>query len=424
MRNLVSRWCFLALLFVPLATSAAWAQTFTGGVRGVVNDSGGVVPGVTVTLINEANGASRDAVSNESGEYNFSAVPPGAYTVKAELTGFKTFENKGVRVGTQQFVTLDITLEVGQLQETITVTGDAPLIDTSNASTGARDRLAAARDAAERRPLRVPVRRHGADGRGLRRRAVQPPAGSDQRLAAVAGRRRAPRQQLPGGRRADHRPAQPRLGQPDHRGARRRQRAGAPVRRRDRPHRRRHVQRRRPSRAATAGTAAASTRRGRSGAQRTISSPSSPGVPLPDTYFHLGGGGFGGPIIKNRTFFWSSAEGYGSNTTRNGAQPLADRAREGRRLLAELQRRRASWSSIYDPLTGDRQRQRPHAVPRQRHPGQPPQPGRGQDAELPAEPDARRQQRQQQLRQHRRDQRPRRSCIPARSTTASPTRCR
>ena len=136
MRNLVSRWCFLALLFVPLATSSAWAQTFTGGVRGVVNDSGGVVPGVTVTLINEANGATRDAVSNERGLYDFSAVPPGAYTVKAELTGFKTFESKGIRVGTQQFVTIDIKLDVGQLQETITVTGEAPLIDTSNASTG------------------------------------------------------------------------------------------------------------------------------------------------------------------------------------------------------------------------------------------------------------------------------------------------
>jgi hypothetical protein len=92
---------------------------------------------VTVTLVSEASGATRDAVSNDQGNYNFSAVPPGTYTVKAELTGFKTFENKGVRVGTQQFVTLDIKLDVGQLQETITVTGDAPLIDTSNASTGA-----------------------------------------------------------------------------------------------------------------------------------------------------------------------------------------------------------------------------------------------------------------------------------------------
>jgi len=126
----------MALLLVPLATSTAWAQTFTGGVRGVVNDSGGVVPGVTVTLINEGNGASRDAVSNDRGLYDFSAVPPGVYTVKAELTGFKTFESKGVRVNTQQFVTMDIKLDVGQLQETITVTGAAPLIDTSNASTG------------------------------------------------------------------------------------------------------------------------------------------------------------------------------------------------------------------------------------------------------------------------------------------------
>ena len=65
MRNLVSRWCTVALLLVPLVTSTAFAQTFTGAVRGIVSDSGGVVPGVTVTLINEANGATRDAVSNE-----------------------------------------------------------------------------------------------------------------------------------------------------------------------------------------------------------------------------------------------------------------------------------------------------------------------------------------------------------------------
>ena len=52
------------------------------------------------------------------------------------LTGFKTYERKGVRIATQQFLTLDITLEVGQVQETITVTADAPLIETSNASTG------------------------------------------------------------------------------------------------------------------------------------------------------------------------------------------------------------------------------------------------------------------------------------------------
>lgn len=136
MRNLVSRWCAVALLVVPLAISTAWAQTFTGGLRGAVRDANGVIPGVTVTLINEATAISREAVSNEQGQYNFSVVQPGTYTVRATLTGFKTYENKGLRIGTQQFITLDITLDVGQLQETITVTGAAPLIETSNASTG------------------------------------------------------------------------------------------------------------------------------------------------------------------------------------------------------------------------------------------------------------------------------------------------
>ena len=131
------------------------------------DDSGGVIPGVTVTLINEANGATRESVSNEEGLYNFAAVPPGIYTVKAELTGFKTFEHKGIRVGAQQFVTIDIKLEVGQLQETITVTGDAPLIETSNASTGGvidsssstRCRAAAVRRSCSRSPCRPSSRR-------------------------------------------------------------------------------------------------------------------------------------------------------------------------------------------------------------------------------------------------------------------------
>jgi hypothetical protein len=113
---------------------AAFAQSFQGGMRGAVKDAQGVIPGVTVTLTNEANGVSRDTISNASGEYSFPALDPSSYTIKAAVQGFKTFERKGLRIGTQQFVTLDIMLEVGTVEESITVTADAPLIETSNAS--------------------------------------------------------------------------------------------------------------------------------------------------------------------------------------------------------------------------------------------------------------------------------------------------
>lgn len=124
----------LLLLWMPSA--AAWSQTFTGGIRGVVSDANGVVPGVTVTLTNEATNVSRDTVTNNVGQYQFPAVPPGAYSIKTQLTGYKTFDRTGVRLATQQFVSLDITLELGSIQETITVTGTPPLIDTSTASFG------------------------------------------------------------------------------------------------------------------------------------------------------------------------------------------------------------------------------------------------------------------------------------------------
>ena len=124
------------LLMVCAAAGYGWAQGFQGGIRGAVKDSGGVIPGVDVVLTNENTGVSRSATTNERGEYNFPNLAPGSYTLKATLQGYKTYEQRGLRVGTQQFITMDVALEVGELQETITVTGAAPLIETSNASTG------------------------------------------------------------------------------------------------------------------------------------------------------------------------------------------------------------------------------------------------------------------------------------------------
>ena len=74
----------IMVLAMSMAGSAA-AQTFTGGLRGAVRDANGVIPGVTVQIVNEATNQTREAISNEQGEYNFAAVPPGTYTVKAHV---------------------------------------------------------------------------------------------------------------------------------------------------------------------------------------------------------------------------------------------------------------------------------------------------------------------------------------------------
>src|SRR5580765_6441170 len=134
------RTCFksiaLCWLLIAVCAASAGAQQFTGGVRGAVRDANGVIPGVSVTLTNEGTNVSRDTVTNEVGQYNFPAVPPGTYTLKAQISGYKRYESKGLNVGTQQFITLDIVLEVGAIEESVTVTGQSPLIDTSTASTG------------------------------------------------------------------------------------------------------------------------------------------------------------------------------------------------------------------------------------------------------------------------------------------------
>ena len=125
-----------AAVFSLMFSTTAAAQSSTGGLRGVVKDNQGVIPGVTVQLVNDANGIARETITNESGVYSFPAVEPAEYTVKVSVQGFRSFERKGVHINTQQFAVLDVVMEVGTLAETITVTADAPLIETSNASVG------------------------------------------------------------------------------------------------------------------------------------------------------------------------------------------------------------------------------------------------------------------------------------------------
>src|SRR3989475_9603045 len=126
----------LGALLVVATANAGFGQGFQGGLRGSVKDAGGVIPGVEVALTNEQTNIKRSTVTNERGEYVFANVDPGNYGVKATLQGYKTVDRAGIRIGTQQFLTLDLTMEIGAITENVTVTGSAPLIDTSNASTG------------------------------------------------------------------------------------------------------------------------------------------------------------------------------------------------------------------------------------------------------------------------------------------------
>jgi hypothetical protein len=129
-------WAISAAALVVTSPVAVYGQSFQGALRGVVKDAQGIIPGVTVTLVNESTNISRETVTNETGEYSFPAVEPSTYTVKVSLQGFRSFERTGVRIGTQQNVGLDVVLEVGTLEETITVTAQAPLIESTNASVG------------------------------------------------------------------------------------------------------------------------------------------------------------------------------------------------------------------------------------------------------------------------------------------------
>ncbi|WP_396625020.1 TonB-dependent receptor domain-containing protein [Luteitalea sp.] len=131
----------LALVCLALLACAApaWAQLTRGIISGTVSDSsGGVLPGVLVTVTNQATGAIRTAITAESGVYRAPALEPGAYEVKAELQGFKTYQVSGIQVASGQEVTLNPALAVGGLEETVQVTGDAAgvTINRTNATVG------------------------------------------------------------------------------------------------------------------------------------------------------------------------------------------------------------------------------------------------------------------------------------------------
>ena len=122
------------LLAAWVATGRAQTQ---GGINGRVTDSSGaVVPGATVTVTNTATNGTRNTTTNAEGLYTFPDVPPGLYGLKVELQGFKTAEIRSFKVDVQQTVRVDVPLQVGALNETVTVVAQSILLNTQSTTLG------------------------------------------------------------------------------------------------------------------------------------------------------------------------------------------------------------------------------------------------------------------------------------------------
>ncbi|MCA1586219.1 MAG: carboxypeptidase-like regulatory domain-containing protein, partial [Acidobacteria bacterium] len=136
MRVVFRRFCLAWLVAMMASVNPAWAQQ-SGTLSGVVRDAqGGVLPGVSVSVEGEALiGGAQTAVTGESGSYQLTALPPGTYTVTYELSGFAPLKREGVVVQVARTARLDVELGVGTLQETVTVSGESPVVDVSSTVT-------------------------------------------------------------------------------------------------------------------------------------------------------------------------------------------------------------------------------------------------------------------------------------------------
>jgi hypothetical protein len=119
-----------------MASAAAFGQT-KGTISGYITDrSGAVIPNAKVSETEERTGAKREVVTNETGFYQFLALGPGNYTIEAEAPNFKRYENTGVILRIDQNIRVDISMEVGAVAESVSVTADAAVVDTRSSAVG------------------------------------------------------------------------------------------------------------------------------------------------------------------------------------------------------------------------------------------------------------------------------------------------
>jgi trimeric autotransporter adhesin len=339
----------LAAVMLTVSAAHAFAQGFQGGIRGAIKDAGGIIPGAEVTLTNEATNVARSTMANDAGEYSFPNLAPGKYTLKVTLQGYKTYQSEGLEVGTQQFLTLDVLLQVGALDETITVTGQTPLIETSNASTGTvlNTETLQTLPAAGRNAFMIGATVPTVIASGDTQYNRQQDQTNASLLSLGGGTRRGNNYTLDGVPITD---------------LRNRASANPTIEALDDVKVQVHTYDAEMGRTG-GGVFNTTLRSGTNSFKGTGFLQTRPiwgqwnnyfsdiaGLPKPESPYYLGGGGFGGPIVRNRTFFWFSTENYSDTQTRNASE-LMPTAAERAGDFSKTTDGSGRPVVIYDPVT-------------------------------------------------------------------------
>jgi hypothetical protein len=137
MSNLNSRVRAVLLCALLILTTTLYAQRTTGDLLGVVKDSSGaVLPGVTVSATGPNIARAQTTITSETGSYRIANLPPGTYTLTFELSGFRTVALQGLRVSVGGALEQNVGLEIGQLAESVNVTAETPVVDTTSSEVG------------------------------------------------------------------------------------------------------------------------------------------------------------------------------------------------------------------------------------------------------------------------------------------------
>src|SRR6267142_1959619 len=136
MQYTISR-MFQVVVMVAVVSSLLLAQTGTSSITGSVADlTGGALPGVEITVVNQETGARFQTLTNDTGAYRVASLPPGIYRIEAELAGFDRLSRGPITLQVSQTVAIDLMLQVGQIGTTVDVTESAPLIESQSSDIG------------------------------------------------------------------------------------------------------------------------------------------------------------------------------------------------------------------------------------------------------------------------------------------------